>query len=517
MLSQVAQRAGYNRSLFVRMMNMNPNVVHLLRYVSLEDGSCWHAEVLSSHSIQYRMNPGISAFPSKEFYRSRLKDGPDMAAKTEAPWHSNSLFPPYVFYHPRNGRQESGRSRSLLNRGEAALAVAIYGRLVREFTDVDFAYRVGVITGYSAQVGEMKRQFRATFGQDVLSKIDINTVDGFQGQEKDIIIFSCVRGDGSAGDSIGFMKDPNRMNVALTRAKSSLFVLGNRGALQRNQLWSSLIEDAAQRGVISEVDPQTFNAAVPPRIISGNTPQKRAKAKAKGASAGPSPSTVPLYKPREYASQMATQSGIPGLGSMKRQLSSSSPNGDASRAGQTAGDANADVGSSVKKVKLELEDGEIGPPTAPPTNTGSGVQHDSPAPQTTAFEAFAPDPRLAARNGTAPSTALPPRGRGQRGAAHVNGRGRGLGRGAPMNGIGRGAGRGVVPNGVGRGAPGPGAAGAGRGGAQTGRGTPIDIPGQPPTAGPRPAKAPNLFIQKKVSILVAGHSFFQELTTASRS
>lgn len=175
-----------------------------------------------------------------------------MEAKTTQPWHSNSLFPPYAFYHPKNGREERGRHHSLMNRGEASVAVAIYGRLLREYSDIDFQYRVGIITGYAAQVGEIKRQFRAAFGQDVLSKIDINTVDGFQGQEKDIIILSCVRG-GPEQEGIGFLKDTRRMNVALTRAKSSLFVLGDRQALKQNQHWSALIDDAVERGVISEV------------------------------------------------------------------------------------------------------------------------------------------------------------------------------------------------------------------------------------------------------------------------
>ena len=93
--------------------------------------------------------------------------------------------------------------------------------------------------------------------------IDFSTVDGIQvrdlanslrfsdptrlqGQEKDIIILSCVRG-GPEDVGIGFLSDVRRMNVALTRAKSSLFILGNKTALRQNGNWKALIEDAEAR------------------------------------------------------------------------------------------------------------------------------------------------------------------------------------------------------------------------------------------------------------------------------
>jgi len=80
-----------------------------------------------------------------------------------------------------------------------------------------------------------------------------NTVDGFQGQEKDIIILSCVR-SGPNLQTIGFLKDVRRMNVALTRAKSSLFIIGNGATLERSdERWRTIVQDAKQRGFYADV------------------------------------------------------------------------------------------------------------------------------------------------------------------------------------------------------------------------------------------------------------------------
>ena len=260
-LSQAAAKFQYEESLFVRMQRNHPKSVYLL-------------------SIQYRMNPEISRFPSEKFYEGKLIDGPNMAVVTNREWHQSSLFRPYCFFNVHGGAQERGkRGVSLLNKAEISIAISIYERLKADYDHIDFSGKIGIVTPYKEQLRELLRQFRQRYGSEITNSVDFNTIDGFQGQEKDIIILSCVRA--AEGHGVGFLKDVRRINVALTRAKSTLFILGNKEALKGNEFWKSLIDDAEKRRVLVDCGPQTFamNAA-PPLIRNGRqsaTPsQKRA-------------------------------------------------------------------------------------------------------------------------------------------------------------------------------------------------------------------------------------------------
>ncbi|KAG0139473.1 hypothetical protein CROQUDRAFT_137137 [Cronartium quercuum f. sp. fusiforme G11] len=292
---------------------------------------CPYAAVCSGSRppVEYRMHPFISAFPSDAFYESRLMDGPNMASKTAQPWHSeDSLFPPYAFYHPINAREERGRHHSFINRVEAGLAVAIYSRLTKTYPEIDFAYRVGIITAYAGQVGELRRQFRQAFHPDVVATIDINTVDGFQGQEKDIIILSCVRGgmdDDRQGSGIGFLKDTRRMNVALTRAKSSLFVLGNQVALVRDKNWKALIDDARARGHFTEVSIDTFNSAPSVRSTAKSRPSAKPTLK-KVAVLLNEDDGQGLMTPQQLSQQSKARGQAAGIESTLKRKTSTDPN-----------------------------------------------------------------------------------------------------------------------------------------------------------------------------------------------
>jgi len=111
-MSQLATKFDYNRSLFVRIQGLAPTSVHLL-------------------SIQYRMHPDISVFPSRAFYKSLLKDGPNMAEKTRAEWHANKVTPAYQFFDVRLGREKVGLSHSQHNPVEAETAVQLLDFLCR--------------------------------------------------------------------------------------------------------------------------------------------------------------------------------------------------------------------------------------------------------------------------------------------------------------------------------------------------------------------------------------------------
>ena len=157
-------------------------------------------------SIQYRMHPDISQLPSNLFYDGRLRDGPDMAEKTKRVWHGHPKFGTYRFYNVHGGLEESsGAGHSLVNRAEAQVAVALYNRLTKEFSSANLDFKVGVISMYRGQIVELRRAFQQRFGEEVMSMVDFNTVDGFQGQEKDIIILSCVRA-GPGLQSVGFLR-----------------------------------------------------------------------------------------------------------------------------------------------------------------------------------------------------------------------------------------------------------------------------------------------------------------------
>lgn len=102
-------------------------------------------------------------------------------------------------------------------------------------------------------------------GREV-NRVEVNTVDSFQGREKDIVIVSCVRARDSGGD-IGFISSLQRINVALTRAKESLIVCGHFLTLQVNEAWKDLIKNAHNRGVAHCVTSSYTSANLKPLIM----------------------------------------------------------------------------------------------------------------------------------------------------------------------------------------------------------------------------------------------------------
>ncbi|KAH7398940.1 SEN1 N terminal-domain-containing protein [Phaeosphaeria sp. MPI-PUGE-AT-0046c] len=224
--SKDAARFNYEQSLFVRMQKNHPDDVHLL-------------------DTQYRMHPEISMFPSQTFYDGRLLDGGDMAGLRKQEWHKSMLLGPYRFFDVQGQHQAAPKGHSLINLAEIEIAMKLYKRLTSDFSNYNFKGKVGIITPYKSQLRELKTRFTSAYGPNIIEDIEFNTTDAFQGRESEVIIFSCVRASPAGG--IGFLQDIRRMNVGLTRAKSSLWVLGNSQSLVRGEFWRKLVEDAKDR------------------------------------------------------------------------------------------------------------------------------------------------------------------------------------------------------------------------------------------------------------------------------
>lgn len=237
-LSQVASKFLYECSMFERLQRAGHPVVML--------------------SKQYRMHPEICKFPSLHFYESKLLNGDQMTSKM-APFHANKYLGPYMFFDVTDGQESHGKnsgSMSLYNDCEASVAIEVLRLFSKRYPSEFVGGRIGIISPYKSQVSLLRSRFSNVFQSSVTADVEFNTVDGFQGREVDILILSTVRaseqGPSSGGKSsiIGFVADVRRMNVALTRAKLSLWIIGNAKTLRTNQNWAALIKNAKERNLV---------------------------------------------------------------------------------------------------------------------------------------------------------------------------------------------------------------------------------------------------------------------------
>lgn len=294
-LSLEAAKFKYNESLFVRMFNKFPSRVHML-------------------NVQFRMHPEISQFPSREFYRDKLLDGPENHLKTRREWHASDVFGPYRFFDVPGSHEQSKTTKSLFNRNEANATFKLYCLLERHFGREFLAGKIGIISPYKQQVNVIKKTFINELGNYILKDIDFNTIDGFQGQEKDIIIMSCVRAQPDAR-GVGFLGDTRRMNVAITRARSSLWILGNEKSLVGNPVWKRLLDDTKQRGLFTRITGKFFeNEAMNQGLKSAAA--VAVKNKANGSTSRPSNRTS---RPSTAVSSAPTPAGTPIIGGLLEQ------------------------------------------------------------------------------------------------------------------------------------------------------------------------------------------------------
>lgn len=155
-----------------------------------------------------------------------------------------------MFFLINNGNEEMGSSgTSFLNRTEATSVEKIVTNMLKNGVTPD---QIGVVTPYEGQrafvVSHMQKS--GPLRSELYKEIEVASVDSFQGREKDFIIVSCVRSNVQQG--IGFLRDPRRLNVALTRAKYGVIIIGNAKLLARNPLWYSLLTHFQERDCIVE-------------------------------------------------------------------------------------------------------------------------------------------------------------------------------------------------------------------------------------------------------------------------
>lgn len=232
-ISPIAEKFGYGTSLFKRFQRAGYEVSML--------------------KTQYRMHPEIRSFPSREFYDGALEDGSDVVNQTKRSWHEYRCFGPFCFFDIHEGKesQPSG-SGSWVNEDEVDFVLAMYHNMVTRYPELKSSSRLAIISPYRHQVKVFRDRFRSTFGVESDKVVDINTVDGFQGREKDVAIFSCVRAS-KEKKSIGFVADFRRMNVGITRARSSVLVVGSATTLKIDKHWQNLVESAEQRNSLFKV------------------------------------------------------------------------------------------------------------------------------------------------------------------------------------------------------------------------------------------------------------------------
>ena len=207
-------------------------------------------ECVSLLQVQYRMNDEIMQFSSDYFYHGQMQSAPEVAHRLihegDAPilWLDTSTINVGSDEQFDFREQFVGETFGRINKGEAQLAVSllqIYFQRIGKQRVLDDRIDVGIISPYRAQVQYLKRLIKKRpFFKPFAHLISVNTVDGFQGQERDVILISMVRANGAG--QIGFLHDLRRMNVAITRARMKLIIVGHAPTLTRHPFYQKLFD-----------------------------------------------------------------------------------------------------------------------------------------------------------------------------------------------------------------------------------------------------------------------------------
>ncbi len=229
--SFAAMKAGLGKTLMERIVENKPEVVTLLK-------------------MQYRMNEEIMRFSSDWFYGNQVESAPEVKYRSildlDIPmsWIDTSQFEFPEDSDISFKETFVGESFGRINKAEAELtllALEQYFEKIGKARILDERLDVGVISPYRAQVQYLRRLLKKKeFFKPYRHLISVNTVDGFQGQERDIILISLVRANDEG--QIGFLRDLRRMNVAITRARMKLIILGDASTMTRHPFYKKLYE-----------------------------------------------------------------------------------------------------------------------------------------------------------------------------------------------------------------------------------------------------------------------------------
>jgi superfamily I DNA and/or RNA helicase len=216
-LSDEAARKGLSNTMFERAQSL------------------WGNEISQMLSVQYRMNAIIMQWSSDELYNSGVYAHHSVASHTLNGEGARTSVPVLLFIDTAGCNMEEQRDEdcdSLSNAEEAEIAMKHVETLCN--SGIDTA-KIGIITPYSAQVNLLRSLRNSMFGPE----LEISTVDGFQGREKDAIIISMVRSN--THNEVGFLKDCRRMNVAITRAKKHCAIIGDSETISSDKFLDRLV------------------------------------------------------------------------------------------------------------------------------------------------------------------------------------------------------------------------------------------------------------------------------------
>ncbi|KAH9658796.1 UvrD-like helicase ATP-binding domain-containing protein [Citrus sinensis] len=231
--SKVSAEACFGRSLFERLSYLGYSK-HLL-------------------SIQYRMHPSISCFPNSYFYENKILDSSTVRKRSyEKRFLHGPMYGPYSFINVFGGREEF-IEHSCRNMVEVSVVMKILLNLYKAWIDSKEKLSIGIVSPYSAQVVAIQEKLGSKYVNSAGFAVKVMSIDGFQGGEEDLIIISTVRSNN--GGSIGFLSNSKRVNVALTRARHCLWILGNARTLTRKKsVWEALVHDANARQCFFNAD-----------------------------------------------------------------------------------------------------------------------------------------------------------------------------------------------------------------------------------------------------------------------